>query len=119
MRPSNEILRSANEVVTTTDEMGRALAVRRPTALDTLRLFKAAGPVLAQNEPWLAIASLACSVQSIDDVPVPMPTNEKQIESIVQKLGDQGLEAIGKVLEQADAALAGVDHLGNLPGTPS
>ena len=77
MRPSDEILRSANEVVTTTDEMGRALVVRRYLALDTLRLFKAAGPVLAQNEPsWLAIASLACSVQSIDDVPVPMPTNE-------------------------------------------
>ena len=36
-----------------------------------------------------------------------------QIESIVHKLGDQGLEAIGKLLEQADAGLAGVDHLGN------
>jgi len=119
MRPSDEILRSTNEVATITDDMGRTLTVKRPTALHTLRLFKAAGPELAQNEPWLAIASLACSVQSIDDVPVPMPTNEQQIEAIVQKLGDQGLEAIGRLLEQGDTGLAGVDHLGNLPGTPS
>jgi hypothetical protein len=119
MRPSDEILRCANETTTTTDEMGRVLIIRRPTALDTLRLFKAAGPVLAQNEPWLAIATLACSVDSIDDVPVPTPTNEKQIEATVQMLGDQGLEAIGKLLERGDAAVVGVDHLGNSPGTPS
>jgi hypothetical protein len=119
MRPADEILRSANKLLTTTDEVGRVLIVRRPTALDTLRLFKAAGPVLAENEPWLAIATMAYAVQSIDDVPVPSPTSEKQIEAVVQQLGDQGLEAIGKLLEQGDGAMAGVDHLGNLPGTPS
>jgi hypothetical protein len=119
MRPSDVILRSADENLVTTDEVGRVLVIRRPTALDTLRLFKAAGPVLAQNEPWLAIATLACSVESIDDVPVPTPSNEKQIEAVVQKLGDQGLEAIAKLLDRGDVSMTGVDHLGNLPGTPS
>jgi len=119
MRPSDEILRSADTLLTTTDVVGRMLIVRRPTALDTLRLFKAAGPVLAENEPWLAIATMAYAVQSIDGVPVPTPTNEKQIEAVVQQLGDQGLEAIGKLLEEVDDAAVGADQSGNLPGTPS
>ena len=45
-----------------TDSDGRRLTLRRLTALDRLRLFKAAGPVLAQNQPWLGMALLACSV---------------------------------------------------------
>jgi hypothetical protein len=105
--------------LTATDQTGRNLVVRRPTALDTLRLFKAAGPTLAQNEPWLAIAGLASSVVSIDGVPVPTPTTEGQIEEMVRRLGEHGLDAVGGLLEprapQPDDGLV----VGNLPGTLS
>ena len=68
------------------------------TALDKLRLFKAAGPVLAQNRPWLGMALLACSVTAIDDVPVPPPANEQQIEALVARLGDAGIAAAATAL---------------------
>jgi hypothetical protein len=59
MTPSQTIVRESARTLTTVDTNGRRLLLRRLTALDTLRLFKVAGPLLAQNEPWLAMAGLA------------------------------------------------------------
>jgi hypothetical protein len=68
------------------------------TSLDKLRLFKAAGPVLAQNPPWLGMAVIACSVAEIDSIPIPPPTNEQQIESMIARLGDLGIAAAAEGL---------------------
>jgi len=80
------------------DDSGRRLELRRLTALDKLRLFKAAGPHLAHNQPWLGMAVLACSVAAIDDVPVPMPATEALIEALVARLGDDGIAAVAAAL---------------------
>ncbi|GAB0115318.1 hypothetical protein [Acidisoma sp. C75] len=82
----------------TVDALGRHLTVRQPHALDQLRLFKAVGPVLAQNQPYLGMAMVACSVIAIDGIPVPPPTSETQIEALVTKLGDEGMRAAGALL---------------------
>ena len=87
-----------------TDSQGRRLQLRKLTALDKLRLFKTAGPHLAQNQPWLGMAVLACSVAAIDDVPVPMPSTETLVESLVQRLGDDGIAAIAAALAPDPAA---------------
>jgi hypothetical protein len=84
--------------MTVTANDGRVLELRPLTALDKLRLFKAAGPTLSRNEPWLGMALLACSVSAIDDVPVPMPADERGIEALVQRLGDAGLAAVAGAL---------------------
>ena len=98
MSPSTTIVSAATVAPTATDTLGRRLTLRRMTSLDKLRLFKAAGPALAQNQPWLGMALLACSVAEIDNVPVPSPTNEQQIESMVARLGDSGISAIAEAL---------------------
>jgi hypothetical protein len=100
MTPSQSILNNAARPHTAVDKNGRRLLLRRLTALDTLRLFKAAGPVLAQNEPWLSMAGLAFSVVEIDGVPVPSPTTESQIESIIDRLGDAGLATVADSLKE-------------------
>lgn len=117
--PSEMSLRREADALTTVDRLGRTLTVRRPTALDTLRLFKAAGPVLAQNEPWLAIANLAYSVDAIDNVPIPAPVNEPQIEAIVLRLGDEGLDAVGRLLDREAPPSDLNAAVGNSPGTQS
>jgi hypothetical protein len=83
---------------TVIDAQGRRLELRKLSALEKLRLFKAAGSVLAQNQPWLGIAVLACSVTAIDDVPVPLPHAESLIEGLVQRLGDDGIAAVAAAL---------------------
>jgi hypothetical protein len=104
--PSARVIAQAQDVAPVTDALGRRLSLRRPTALDKLRLFKAAGPVLAHNQPWLGFALLAASVVAIDDVPVPPPVNEAQIEALVARLGDGGLAAVGAALAEQQGSLA-------------
>ncbi len=98
MTPSETIISAYAVPHVVTDAHGRQLSLRRMTVLDKLRLFKAAGPALAQNGPWLGVALLACSVSSIDDIPVPMPANEQQIEALVGRLGDSGIAAAATAL---------------------
>ena len=98
MTPSASILATASAMQSVTDAEGRVLVLRRLPALDKLRLFKAAGPVLAQNQPWLGMAMLAWSVAAIDDVPIPPPATEQQLEALVSRLGDAGIAAAATAL---------------------
>lgn len=105
MTPSETILSSATRHTELVDCRGRLIKIQRLTALDTLRLLKAAGPTLAHNQPWLSMAMLAVSVKEIDHVPVPTPASEAQIEALVERLGDDGMEAIGDAFDsEADVA---------------
>ncbi len=101
--PSQRILEAAQASLETTDRLGRKLALRRLGALERLRLFKAAGPVLAANPGWIGLATLAVSVVAVDDVPVPAPATEAQVEALVARLGDPGLAAASAALAAAAA----------------
>jgi hypothetical protein len=115
MTPSAAIVASASSMQSVTDAEGRTLVLRRLTALDKLRLLKAAGPVLAQNQPWLGMAMLACSVAMIDEVRIPPPMSEQQIESLVSRLGDAGIAAAASALggETAPSRAELVANAGN------
>ena len=102
--PSQHFVEVAQTPFETTDRLGRRLALRRLGALERLRLFKAAGPALASNPGWIGLATLAVSVTAIDEVPVPAPATEAQIESLVARLGDPGLAAASAALAAAAAA---------------
>jgi len=119
MTPTERIVAAAHRTLDVTDARGRHLKLRTLTALDTLRLFKAAGPDLAQNQPWISIATLAISVTEIDGIPIPMPVNEAQIEAVVEKLGDDGLTAVADTLDNASDHDDGAASAGNLPSTPA
>ncbi|OYV52256.1 MAG: hypothetical protein B7Z78_06330 [Rhodospirillales bacterium 20-60-12] len=80
------------------DALGRELGLRTLSMLDRLRLYKALGPELALNEPYIGIAALAASAAMIDGVPVPFPTSESAVEHIVERLGETGLEAIAMAI---------------------
>ncbi len=99
--PSQRIVFEASREFEATDAIGRVLRIRRPGALDRLRLFKAVGPVLASNERYIGYAMLAMCVTSIDGIPQPAPANEGQLEALVQRLGDPGMVAIGQELANA------------------
>jgi hypothetical protein len=117
MTPSALVLSAGRERLTATDQTNRVLVARRLNALDKLRLLKAAGPALSENQAWLGVAMLAASVVEIDGVPVPLPTTEQQIEGLVGKLGDDGLDSIAALLARPENP--DPDMAGNLPGTPT
>src|ERR1700761_8596672 len=119
MTPTQQIVDGSSRWMTVVDATGRRLSVRRLNALDTLRLFKAAGPTLSENEAWLSLAGLAFSVQEIDGVPVPAPTNEIQIEGIIDRLGDEGLNAIVSLVREEPLPAEMRTDVGNSLGTLS
>jgi hypothetical protein len=109
--PSARLIAAAQAAPEARDAEGRVLTLRRLTALDKLRLFKAAGPALSANQHWIGMAVLACSVTAIDGVPVPAPATEAQIEQLVARLGDAGIAAVASALMPAVAAVG--DHAKN------
>jgi hypothetical protein len=119
--PSRGIVERSQDIYAVRDELGRNLGVRRLNALQRLRLLKAAGPVLSQNDAWLNIAALACSVVEVDGVPRVAPGTEAQIETLVSELGDAGLRAVADVLMEQPETSEFFDGSpeGNAPGTPS
>lgn len=102
--PSARIIATAQAIHEVTDGLGRRLALRQLGALDRLRLFKAAGAVLASNPGWMGLATLVFSVTAIDDVPVPQPSSEAQIEALVGRLGDPGLSAVSAAIASGATA---------------
>ncbi len=99
--PSERIVAEAGAPLTIVDAQGRKLEFRRPSALDRLRLFKALGPGLSDNTRYVGYAMLAYCVSAIDDVPIPAPASEAQVEMLVNRLGDAGLEAVGEGMAAA------------------
>lgn len=97
--PAGRIVSAAAQTLRVSDAGGRVLDVKRPGAMDRLRLFKAVGPVLAENGRYVGYGMLAMCVQAIDGVPVPPPANEGQLEALVERLGDAGLVAVGDALD--------------------
>ncbi len=117
--PASRLIAAAQAAPAVTDGAGRLLSLRRLSALDKLRLFKAAGATLAQNGPWMGIALLAASVAAIDEVPVPAPVTEAQIEALVARLGEEGLAAVADALAAPVPADEVAATAGNSPGTPT
>lgn len=94
--PSQEVIRSANATTIVTDAQGRKIGVRRLKTLDRMRLFELVGPENAMNDRYLGYATLAFSVVSIDGDPVPRPDKKMALEAIVQRLDDDGFNAVAK-----------------------
>ena len=99
--PSQSIVKAAAFPQTVTDTQGRSLSVKKLGALDRLKMFEVVGPDNSRNEAYLGYAALAFHVTAIDGEPVGRPANRIQLESLVQRLGDDGLEAIGLALQDA------------------
>jgi hypothetical protein len=104
MTPTQSFVAAAQRSWDVRDALGRVLTVHHISALDRLKLFKAVPPYLAQNDLYLGQACLAFAVSAIDGVPFPQPTNEPQIDSAIERLGNEGIDAIGEALKPEELA---------------
>ncbi len=98
MSATAQIIGGTAGFVDTRDATGRELTLKQLTALDRLRLFKALGSTLSQNNAYLGMAMLAACVVAIDSVPVPPPVTEGQVEGLVGRLGDIGIAAVAAAI---------------------
>lgn len=95
-----------------TDARGRKIVVRRVGFRDRHRLLRNLRDV---GEAYLAECLMFASVVSIDGVPAPPPDPRRDVEPIIDLLGEDGCEAVqGWFAEQAaNPAQTGVDDAKN------
>ncbi len=89
------------------DKAGRVLELRRVGVLEQLRLFKALGPELSENRAYMGLARVAAAVAMVDGVPLPFPAHEAAVEAALERLSEDGVDAVGQALlasEERDLA---------------
>lgn len=96
--PTEQIVKAANqaEVLTLTD--GRRVTMRKPGVLAQYKLTEALGPELAMNQAYVQQVQPIMWVGAIEDAHGPealfVPANKLQIESLIERLGEVGMDAI-------------------------
>lgn len=94
--PTGEAVKAkAKKTAVVVDDLNRTLAVKFLSPLDRMRLARVLGPDGAKNDVYMGYAALAYAVTKIDDEDV-VSTTLREIEFLVERLGDEGLEAVGK-----------------------
>jgi hypothetical protein len=91
--PSQELVRTALQPADITDALGRRITLRKPGPLAQYRLVEAAGET-ASNAVYMQMALPLIYVSMIDGSPVPPVQNKAQLEALIQRLDDSGIQAV-------------------------
>jgi hypothetical protein len=76
------------------DNAGRLLKVKRLSALDRVRLFRAMGATDSTNPMLQSYAATAAAVIEIDGRPVVFPQSSVSLDALIGRLDEAGLEAV-------------------------
>jgi hypothetical protein len=87
-------------VVTVNDKQGRQIEVKKLKPIERMRMLQMIGSDNAVNGPYLGYATLAYSVTKIDGDSLPRPQNLVGLEAIVQRLDQDGLDAVGEAFKE-------------------
>jgi hypothetical protein len=91
--PSDDLIARAMAEVTITDARGRTIKLKKPGVLAQFRLVEALGET-AKNQVYTAMVLPLIYVSEIDGDAVFQPTSKREIEALIQRLEDDGIEAI-------------------------
>lgn len=98
--PSEAVIKSAVKSARVTDSRNRVIGIIRPSAGFRMRLMRVLGGELTGNPVYFGHAMLAACVRELDGEPVPAPTTSIQIEALVERLDDEGLNAIAQGMQE-------------------
>ncbi len=97
--PSSAFIKGAQKTVEVTDEIGRLFKIKKPAPVAQLRLIEVLGD-LASNQAYMgAILPLIC-VATIDGHAPPAMSSKIAIESLLEQIGEEGMQAIATGLKQ-------------------
>jgi hypothetical protein len=76
------------------DSRGRVIKIKKLSALDRMRLFKAVGAEDSENRLFMSYASAAAAVTELEGLAVTPVANQIQLSALVARLDEHGLEAV-------------------------
>ena len=91
--PTEQVLAKALATVSVTDKLGRTITLKKPGILAQYRLVEVAGDS-ASNETYMRMILPLIYVTEIDGDPITQPVNKKQLEALIQRLDEHGIEAV-------------------------
>ncbi len=91
-----ELTGAAVKPVVVDDERGRKITLQKPGILAQYRLVEAMGAERAANERLYMMVMPLTYVAAIDGDPIAPPTSYLGIEALIQRLDQEGLEAVLK-----------------------
>lgn len=104
--PSAQIIAPALTEFTVTDSAGRVIKLKKPAVLAQYRLVEALGDS-ASNSTYMAMALPLLYVISIDEDAVYPPIKKSEVEALIQRLDEHGIEA---VMQGVQDNFSKVDH---------
>jgi hypothetical protein len=85
--------------VQVTDARGRTLTLRKPNVLAQYQLVRMLGADASSNQTYLSMVMPLLYLQSIDGEVVNF-SNQRELDAAIQKLDEEGLEALAKGIQQ-------------------
>ncbi|HKT53323.1 MAG TPA: hypothetical protein VJP88_02650 [Caulobacteraceae bacterium] len=94
--PSAQIVREAKKETVVTDARGRRIRLARPSVLAEYKLTLVVGAEAAANRTYMQMLYPLLYVTAIDDDPVFFPAKAIEIDALIQRLEDDGVDAVLK-----------------------
>ena len=91
--PTQEAVAAAQKTVTVKDDRGRAIVLRKPQVLAQYRLVLALEE-RAKNEVYMGMVLPLIFVGSIDGDPVSPPLRQSDVDALIQRLDEDGINAV-------------------------
>lgn len=98
--PTQEVLHQARAPVAFVDPQGRAIQLRKPSPLQELNFFAMLGGEKSTNPVYVGLTMPLLYIESIDGAVVTLRT-QGELDALVMKLGEEGMEAVQLKVQEA------------------
>lgn len=97
--PTQQVLQAATQEYLVKDARGRQIALRKPGVLMQYRMVEVMGET-AKNEVYMGMILPLMFVASIDGEQVMQPTSKREVEALIVRLDEDGINAVAAAVEQ-------------------
>lgn len=91
--PTDQVLAKSMETASVTDKRGRVIVLKKPGVLAQYRIIEVAGDS-AKNEVYMSMVLPLIFVTEVDGDPILQPANKLQLEALISRLDEHGIEAV-------------------------
>lgn len=91
--PSAQLIAKADAARTITLPDGRTVTLKKPGVLSQFRLVRMLGDA-AKNQVYVSMVTPFTHITAIDGKPFTQPNTEREIDALILRLGDDGVEAV-------------------------
>lgn len=91
-KASNQLLKE----ILVTDERGRKILLKKPKTLDLFRLIEILGSAADRSNRYVSMMHQLLYVKEIDGIPIAQISVKEELEALINRLDDDGMEAVIK-----------------------